>query len=541
MDNTILTSFADSLTEPFQLQYNPNFPNVAAVLDDFSVHCFSEVANIWQIDPRRPGIDLDFIKFDFLLVESAWSGNSGKWRYMVTSNSGPKPPLIKLVQECQKRGIPTAFWNKEDPPHFEEFIRTAAIFDYVFTSDAAMIPKYQQAIPNAKVELLRFAAAPHLHSPEQTSNYRAGDIAFAGQYFSHKFPERRAQMETLFPAAAEHHFSIFSRALGGDERYQFPEPYKKYVVGSLPYTQMVEEYRRHKVFLNVNSVVDSTTMCARRVFELGACKTAVVGTDSAAIRSVYDENEVLLSDDPTEIASILAKLVHDEPHRRKIVQRAWRKTLSEHTYADRLEQIKRAMGISEDRKKIHINVFLRPTQINNGIENILGDLAKQKFDECQEVQLSFNVLGGHQVDTETAERVFRGTDIKLETPLVSEDIETFVAYLTSDIRIGKFYLQDLIYTLRQQKCAFAGKVIFDDFSEVQLVEEQYTSSLPEYGWLMSLENYGPDRSFDITSVEAWIDDIELQSNLRCYISDPFELTASADSKTVDMAFNEEEA
>ena len=89
------------------------------------------------------------------------------------------------------------------------------------------------------------------------------DVCFAGQYFSHKYPERRAQMDYLFPAAAEYDFTIYSRELGNDPRYAFPAPYSELVAGSLPYDEMVKEYRNFKIFLNVNSVVDSQTMCVR--------------------------------------------------------------------------------------------------------------------------------------------------------------------------------------------------------------------------------------------------------------------------------------
>ena len=53
--------------------------------------------------------------------------------------------------------------------------------------------------------------------------------------------------------------------------------------GSLDYERMLTAYRAHKVMLNVNSVVDSPTMLARRVFEILASGTPVVSTRSAAV------------------------------------------------------------------------------------------------------------------------------------------------------------------------------------------------------------------------------------------------------------------
>ena len=151
-------------------------------------------------------------------------------------------------------------------------------------------------------------------------------------------------MEDLFSPAREYDFSIYSRGLGGKDIYQFPSPWDEYVVGSLPYDGMVKAYRKHKVFLNVNSVVSSSTMCARRVFELSASKTAVVGMQSDAVRSVYDDTQVPLAKSVGEVAEIYKFLLESESNWRKTVQSAWRHTLSHHTYRHRLRQITEAIG-----------------------------------------------------------------------------------------------------------------------------------------------------------------------------------------------------
>ena len=83
------------------------------------------------------------------------------------------------------------------------------------------------------------------------------------------------------PGGAE--LEIFSRQLGGNAEYQFPEPLDPHVVGSLTYAQTLSAYRAYKVFLNVNSVIDSPSMCARRIFEISASGTPVVSAPSQAI------------------------------------------------------------------------------------------------------------------------------------------------------------------------------------------------------------------------------------------------------------------
>lgn len=441
-------------------------PQVVAVLDDFSTLCFADDANIWQVDPQQFSLDIARIRPDFLLVESAWHGNAGRWRYMVNSGSGPQWPLIKLVDVCRQQGIPTVFWNKEDPPHFDEYLPTAKMFDFVFTSDGDMVPRYKDKTSARGVDLLRFAANPRIHNPSRVDGYRSGDIAFAGQYFADKFPERRQQMEDLFSPAKNYNFSIYSRGLGGKDIYQFPSPWDEYVVGSLPYEEMVNAYRQHKVFLNVNSVVTSSTMCARRVFELSAAKTAVVGMHSEAVRSVYDDQQVLLAKNPGEVADIYDFLLGSEANWRKTVQRAWRHTLSHHTYRHRLLQITEAIGYVKPEEKIEIIVC-----VDERDGSLPGDLERQKFTFSNDVNIEVHLIRELSV-------------ADLRSCFEVEGGRRYLAFMSNRWRYGRFYLNDLILSAEQQSAPFVAKC---QPGEGWIQDETWNERrLPEHGWLARL-------------------------------------------------------
>lgn len=470
-------------------------PQVVAVLDDFSTLCFADDANIWQVDPHQFSLDLDRIRPDFLLVESAWHGNAGRWRYMVNSGSGPQWPLIKLVEMCKRKSIPTVFWNKEDPPHFSEYLPTAKLFDYVFTSDGDMVPRYTEEISARGVDLLRFAANPRIHNPSRVDDYRKGDIAFAGQFFADKFPERRQQMEDLFSPAREYDFSIYSRGLGGKDIYQFPSPWDEYVVGSLPYDGMVKAYRKHKVFLNVNSVVSSSTMCARRVFELSASKTAVVGMHSDAVRSVYDDTQVPLAKSVGEVAEIYKFLLESDSNWRKTVQRAWRHTLSHHTYRHRLRQITEAIGDVAPDDAIEVLVC-----IDEASGALIADLEKQSFTEDCKVRVDVHNVRKQPI-------------AELQNWLNAGSGRRYLAYMSNRWRYGRFYLNDLILSAEQQSAAFVAKIQPGDDS---FQEESWSRRLPEHGWLARIDNStNADLIHKIESVNA-----AKRVEADVYVSDP---------------------
>ncbi|MDK8346583.1 glycosyltransferase [Brevibacterium sp. UMB1308A] len=393
---------------------------------------------------------------------------------MVNSGNGPQWPLIKLVETCRSIGIPTVFWNKEDPPHFREYLPTAKLFDFVLTSDGDMVSNYCAKTSARGVELLRFAANPRIHNPSQVDGYRGGDIAFAGQYFADKFPERRQQMQDLFGPAQMYDFSIYSRGLGGKDIYQFPDPWDQYVVGSLPYEEMVKAYRRHKIFLNVNSVTSSSTMCARRIFELSAAKTAVVGMHSEAVRSVYTDEHILLATKPSEVADIYEYLLaapDAETNRKRIVQRAWRHTLSHHTYRHRLQQIAELVGIAPPVSKIEVLVFA-----DGPSSTLLKDIESQQFTLSEKVQIRI-----HNINDDV--------DDGFDSFSASGDKENrFIAFMSEQYRYGPFYLNDLLLSSDQQSAKFVAKTLS---VEDKMNEETWSDTLPKYGWLARLDGETP--------------------------------------------------
>ena len=104
---------------------------VGVILDDFTSlalgYEWDQVALLpdrWreQVDsPRR---------LDLLFVESAWHGNGDAWQYPLTGTSAPRPAIVELVPWCREHGVPTVFWNKEDPVHYAEFLDAARLFDH---------------------------------------------------------------------------------------------------------------------------------------------------------------------------------------------------------------------------------------------------------------------------------------------------------------------------------------------------------------------------------------------------------------------------
>ena len=322
----------------------PRTARAAVVLDDFSANAFAAEWDCVSLTPKNWRMVLQSSPVDFLFVESAWAGPGRQWAGKIAGTDHAS--LRELVEWCRSQNIPTVFWSKEDPPHYDDFLEAARLFDHVFTTDVNRLPDYLRDLGHSSVSVLPFAAQPFLHNPiRPEQGWHQRDIAFGGMYFTHKFPERRAQLDMLLGAAAdvsavmETGLEIFSRQLGGDERYQFPKTFVKYVVGSLSYMEMVTAYKAYKIFLNVNSVVDSPSMCSRRVFEIIASGSNVVTTTSAAIERYFEADEICGARSQREAADVMKALVRNPELGQRLLHRGQRKIWREHTYRHRSNQI----------------------------------------------------------------------------------------------------------------------------------------------------------------------------------------------------------
>lgn len=335
----------------------------ATILDSFSSTAFGAE---WACTSLKPGNWRDELVSnppDVLFVESAWFGERGLWRGKITGPDHTISTLKEVVHWCTAREIPTVFWNKEDPIHYAEFLPAAKLFDWVYTTDASRVPDYFVDLGHKRVGVLPFAAQPRLHNPARPRyGWHERDIAFGGMYFAEKYPERRSQMELLLGAAVEASsrletgLEIFSRQFGGAAKYQFPSPFSEYVVGSLPYEQMLTAYKAYKIFLNVNTVVNSPSMCSRRVFEILASGTTVITAPSQAIDHFFSHDEIFIGNDKDETVQLLLALTRNPSVADRQVHRAQRRIWENHTYKHRanavIESVLPARYVSHEKTQI---------------------------------------------------------------------------------------------------------------------------------------------------------------------------------------------
>lgn len=448
---------------------------VAVILDPFSELAFGYEWNQVTVGPDDWRETLTRTRPDLLFVESAWQGNvvkgQGRWRLHMTRDDRPSPELTALVAWCRDEGIPTVFWNKEDPPNYDRFLETARLFDQVFTVDADRIPDYQRDLGHDRIDLLPFAAQPRIHNPVRRTP-KTRDIAFAGTWFAEKHPERREQMAYVLGPARERGLHIWSRMQRGDRRYRFPRSYRKNVVGSLPYERMLAAYTSYKVFLNVNSVTRSKTMCSRRLFELSAAQTAVVSAPAASIEPFFGSC-IEVVEDGEQAGRALDLLLGNAEYRDRLALQAHRRVFDEHLCSHRVETVLRSVGLADPARVEEGAVRLSrnptvsvvvPTRRPEQLDHVLATIGRQSYPAIELVLVTHGftadprkvaALDGVDVVVVPADAgLTLGACMNLGVEAASGDL---VAKVDDDNFYGTHYLTDLVRALDYSGADVVGK------------------------------------------------------------------------------------
>ena len=444
-------------------------PTVAAILDTFTEYALRHELDLVLMSPRSWRTQLERRRPVCLFVESAWMGNDGVWQDRIVGYESLEDNLLREVLEyCRSAGIPTVFWNKEAPPHFDNFLGAARDFDYVFTSDADCIPRYREALGHDRVYVLPFAAQPRLHNPSREADWPKYPVCFAGSWVSSRYPGRAETLRQLLDPSMSHGLHIFDRNLsrmdfGSD--YRFPEQYNEAIKGTLTYDEMLTAYRCYDVMLNVNTVTESPTMFARRVFESLACGTPVISSESVGMTHMLAEH-VRVSRNAEDTARHLEDLLGDEEARIRAGHLAYRYVHENHTYRHRINEVFSRIGLKPlGTEKAAVSV-LTPTMRPGNVAHCLENFKKQAYENRELILILNNAEFDVDAIRRDVELIPNAQVIHVEgrTTLgdcLNRGVEaasgTYIAEMDDDDYYGERYLSDSVLAASFSDAEIVGK------------------------------------------------------------------------------------
>lgn len=480
MSKIILEELTKNSDRVYEKCNNPQV-KVACILDPFSFDCFKFECSLFQLSVKEWRLQLEGNNPDFVFVESAWEA----WDFdLVRIQNKPGSEIRKLISYCKKNKITTVFWNKEDSLNYVDFIETAKLFDYVFTTDENCLDLYKKEVRHNRVYVLSFAAQPMIHNP--INSRKIGDVAFAGSWFNHPtFEERRTDMELILDPARQYNLQIFDRKynMPKPNNFAFPEKYASNIVGGLPYSKMVQVYKMFRIFLNVNSIKDSSTMFSRRVYELLACGTCVVSTYSKGISETFhDIVPIVETSEDTE--RVLKKMLNN--HNLMQIQRVLgiRAVYEKHLYEHRFNYVLQQIGINyRPRQSVGVSVI---SCFPDNFDELIDNYYRQSI-EIKELivvikkrdEPLYTKFRNHQ-NINIISVADNSNETESYNAAIKKSENGIISIFCDKCYYGEYFLSDLITSYKYTDAEVVGKKSYYTYLKSQ---EQLIISYPEEEYL----------------------------------------------------------
>ncbi|PAB59571.1 glycosyltransferase family protein [Anaeromicrobium sediminis] len=512
---------------------NINKLKVVSILDEFSYECLKYECNLIQLDIEKWKYQLINEDPDFLFVESAWLGKEGRWRHTVT---GENNRMEDLINACNDMNIPTVFWNKEDPIFFENFIKTAKHFDYVFTTDEGCIERYKKILGHNNVYVLLFAAQPKLHNPIDKGKNPLGKVAFAGTWHK-KHSQREKNMEMLLKPALQYGLHIYDRMYYSrfKYRYGFPDLYQPYIKKPIPYLKIASIYKKYYIFLNVNFIKSSITMFSRRVFELLACGTNVISSYSIGIEKMFS-NIVTLCKTEEDVKKYLKFLLYHKELRDRLSIRGQREVFKKHTYRHRMETILEKMGLGYKKREIPGVSIIACINSPNKIENVFSNFERQNYKKKELII----ILNNNSMKVEEWKKPYDHVKVFIMNErkslgecfnfAINKARYPYISKFEDDDYYAPEFLGDLMDAFEYTDAHIVGKQTYYSYVEGSKtlairfpnLENQYVNSLCESAFIMKKEIWKQIKFTDMTvrTVKIFFEDC-IKSGKKLYSVDRF--------------------
>lgn len=268
----------------------------AAIVDEFTL---LNISNHWDVFEINYVDTIDEIlskKPDLLFVESLWRGHESSWTGLIDSKAHK---LIEIVNAFKKNSIPTVFWGKEDPEHFEDFTdreNIAGLFEYIYTTEIDCVGDYKKLYPNSDCSFLPFFYDEGVFKP---SNKKEKEYIFAGAYYPH-FSKRCREFEIIIDGILGQgkEIDIFDRNfLNPNTLLRFPEKYNNLIKGTIEAKKIHSVIPKYNCAINLNTVTNGQTMFARRIVETLACGTDIKSNYARSIDYLFNKSISLYHND----------------------------------------------------------------------------------------------------------------------------------------------------------------------------------------------------------------------------------------------------
>ena len=217
-------------------------------------------------------------------------------------------------------------------------------FDYIFTTKSFQVDWLRERYPNAKVELVHHGYSQNSHLPRFNLLGEADylhDVSYAGA--------RSAYKEEYLSAIIDHLGDI-NLVVSGRGFENSPPAVAQRFDGILRRNVLFSEFlqlsRINLAFHSGPHTNGWQDLVSTRTFEIPATKGFMLHVDNEEVRGLYDVgSEIDVFSSPEECADKCRFYLERPELRAKMIEKAYQRTIAEHSYAHRARQMLELMDM----------------------------------------------------------------------------------------------------------------------------------------------------------------------------------------------------
>jgi spore maturation protein CgeB len=252
---------------------------------------------------------------------------------------------VDKVQAINEMGIRTAIWFTDDPYYTDITAGIATHYFHVFTLESNCVAFYAER-GCSRVSYLPLGVFPGSYHPRNTPHSMRGEICFIGTAYWN----RVALFNQLMPLLA--HRRLHISGMWWDRLNEY-EHWKSLIeLGKwMEPDETSERYNANKIVINSHRAHDDGTFNQNkaqitavspnpRTFEISASGSLQLTDWREDLAQFYiPGQEIATYDSPEDLAAKMEYYLEHEEERQEIALRGLRRTLRDHTYVSRLNQL----------------------------------------------------------------------------------------------------------------------------------------------------------------------------------------------------------
>lgn len=428
----------------------------------------------------------DFVHYDFM-ERGKQIGREAMSRELLAVCADVKPAFLfavlfdfhtdpdkEVFRKISEMGTITFHWFCDDHWRFDKFSSVIApYFDLAATTAESALPKYEQLGIRDRIIKTQWACNHELYIPYACE--KDIPVSFIGQ-------PHGSRVDTL-KALAEKGIATEVYGFGWKDRPR------------LPFHQMVRMFSRSKINLNLsNASQQAQSQIKGRNFEIPGTRSFLLSDPADNIEAYYTPGkEIVLFSSVEELAEKTKYYLQHEDERNKIAEAAYTRTLAEHTWHHRFEEIFRKAGLikqsSAPGTAPAVSVIIPCYNQAEFLEDAVSSVVAQTFSDWELLIVND---GSPDNTSEVAKQLiarYGNYTIKLlEKPNggladarnygIKHSRGEFILPLDSDDAIAPEYLEKAVAVLRSQPKVSIVYVNEQNFGVYSHIHRKGISSLP---------------------------------------------------------------